>query len=292
MAIDPVDIARDEARRSENRRSAERKESNQKASAQDFAGRYQARLKTKESQESQSRDADQSKKEGELLGRLISVFKSKEDAKDQDHRETAKKEDSKKEKFQDESTESRFKTVADDGHARIASKQGSQEGGGGAGGGTSGQSSGGQTGSQSGSRGEGGFSGSGKQGEKKGHAGGARFSKAPIGSFSVGRVGKNSNDRDGKSGNQSQFSEKVLDEIVESVRVTVNDHMETEMEINLSHDYFSGLKIRAHQSSQGVVLTFICPNRSVKDIFLVNRVKIYQRLKEKKISVSRIEVIT
>ena len=74
---------------------------------------------------------------------------------------------------------------------------------------------------------------------------------------------------------QSQASnqklpDRVLDEIVESVRLFTKDGL-TEME--------------------GIVIKFVCPARDVKNLFLFNRPKIYLRLKEKNIPIYKVEIV-
>ena len=90
---------------------------------------------------------------------------------------------------------------------------------------------------------------------------------------------------------QGGFSKQNLDEMVSAVFVGLNEKKEEEMEIHLSDEYFSGLKLKATHTSAGVVITFLCPNADVKKVFLLNRPQIYARLKDKKISVFRIDIV-
>ncbi|MDO8518716.1 MAG: hypothetical protein Q7T11_00965, partial [Deltaproteobacteria bacterium] len=158
----------------------------------------------------------------------------------------------------------------DGGGGQGGGQQGGSFGGGGGGGGSMGGGSFGEHGSQTGSRGQ-------KQASQK--AGHQKVESATFSSF-----------REARSGNRP-FTEKNLDEVVEAVRLGVTSSGEKEIEITLSGDYFSGLKIRGTKTAEGIVLVFVCPHAEVKKIFLIERPRIYSRFKEKNIRVCRIDVV-
>ena len=59
----------------------------------------------------------------------------------------------------------------------------------------------------------------------------------------------------------------------------------------MSDQFFSGLKLKVATSESGVIVTFLCPNREILRLLLINRPRIYEALSVKKISVARIDIL-
>ncbi|MBI4411756.1 MAG: hypothetical protein HY541_04665 [Deltaproteobacteria bacterium] len=302
MPIDPIDTAREDAQRSEKKKDSDRVDRRRQGEAFQVKIR-QSQLKAKETREKDnaSRDGKQGEaKTGEdIFHHVLSVFRGKEESQGEGKREADKKDDSKKDKLHEEKGEStRFKSVSEEGHSRVAAKESHHQGGGadsGTGSGSSGGGGGGGGSGSAGGQGGGGGSFSGSQGGRsdqgfsgkkdipsKGGATSAGGRSARI-SFTAGIGGQGA----GKRG----FSTQNLDQMVEAVFVGLNNRREEEMEVHLSDEYFSGLKLKATNTSAGVVITFLCPNADVKKMFLLNRPQIYARFKEKKISVHRVDIV-
>lgn len=87
------------------------------------------------------------------------------------------------------------------------------------------------------------------------------------------------------------FTSHDLDEIVSAVELGVNEHGEQEFSVQLTDDYFDGLKLQATRTDAGVVIKFVCSNVGVRSTFLKFRPKIYRHFKAKGISVQRIDVV-
>jgi len=300
MSSDPIDNSRDETRRIENQRQNRTKETGQKKGGQEFAVRYQAKIKNKENVDAKNVEHEKSSQEGDLFARVIQVFKGQDDTKHQDSHESSKRDDLKKEKFKEEgsktsenseSGEGRSKSVADDGHARVAAKHSSQQDSeGGGGGGQGGQSSGHGGNDQSFSGGQSGFSDSKGRDSHLSTGKNAASTKPGVSGF-VKALGQSQGGGSGsQGGRQPQLTPQIVNEIVEHVKIGLNENLETEMEVQLTDELFSGLKIKATQTENGVVLTFICPDRKVREQFLINRPRIHQQLKEKQLAVSRIDI--
>ncbi len=301
MSIDPIDITREENRRTDNKKTADHKDTQKNKNAQDFAARYQqAKIKAKESKlDNQVHDrSSKAKEESEkaLFNRVLEVFSGKDETKKDDRNNFGKKEDVRKEeKLKDQISLDRPKSVSEEGHSRVAEKSSSHQDGEGKKGGRDGEghsgggqqekgSSGGQSGNQS-SSGWGGQSRNSFASFSKGNE------KTVASPFSLNQI-KESKSGGGSSSSQKGFSQKALDEIVESVRVGLNVEGDYEMEVSLSEETFSGLKIRVSHTPDGVVVVFACPNREVRDLFLLHRPQVYSKLKEKQVVVSRVEVTT
>lgn len=285
MPIDPSDNNRDDIRRNERRRDEKRAERDGNANAKagrDFQSKYQNTLKSRETAESK-KEAEKAaqKDEGGLFSRIVETYLKKDQTSDQNRKEADKKDESKKDRLEDESHSSPSKTKnADEGHKRVEGSQsstdqnsgGSSGGGGGSGGG---EFSGGHGEGSSGEKGSSGFKGSHSQGSPG-------TVKAIAGSaFS---------DSFGSSSQSKNFSQKNIDEIVAAVKLYRNESGDQELDIRMSDDYFMGLRLKASQTANGVVLTFICPTRMVRNAFIIQRPKIYEALKQKNIRVHRIEI--
>lgn len=107
----------------------------------------------------------------------------------------------------------------------------------------------------------------------------------------ISRTLRSGNESRGFDRNARDFSDQELDEIVSSVQVGMNAQGEEEFAVTLGDDYFTGLKVVATNTSEGVVLKFICPTKQVLSTFLKFRPKVYARFLSKNISVVRIDVI-
>lgn len=91
--------------------------------------------------------------------------------------------------------------------------------------------------------------------------------------------------------NPRSFTRKNLDEIVRAVRIGMNEHGEEEFTVELTDEYFNGLKVKATRTGEGVVVKFLCPNVSVRSTFLRFRLRVFAHLKKNNIDVRRVEVV-
>lgn len=294
MAIDPIDIIREEAKRADRKREDKAQDAQNKANkkpSETFLAKYQLKMKqNKEDYEQKLRDSEQHKKEPQLLSRIVESIKGQQDKGQDTQKEFNKKEDLKKDKktYQESSsgqTDSKIESRHQKVDAIRSHQQGEGSGGSGGGSGQGQSQSGG--GSLSSSLGQSNGQSSSQQHQQKKFSGqvGESFLK-------VNRVAASSGAQMGGSGSfTGRFSPKILDEVVESVKLLLNSEGKQEMEITLSDDYFSGIKIKVISHPDGVVICFVCPNTSVRNLFILNRLQIYARLKSKNISVIRIDVV-
>lgn len=295
MTIDRVEIARDDAARADKKREPQRDDRKPRTGGE-FLARYQEKVRIKESEPKKDAPTDPNKKKEpgkEMLSRIIQVFKGKEEEQGQGKSELKKKEEEKKEKTRD--GESKTETKSDDDHTPLRGKASLHQekgGGGGEGGGSGsglGSGAGGGGGSPSGGGGGGTFQSS--TSSRDPHSGGERGKGGLHGREAV-RPAAFSSSQEGKGGGGGRhFRPKILDELVLSVSVGVNQEGEGEMTVQLSDEFYSGLKLTVTKGGGGVVVTFHCPNREVKNTFLFERPRIYSALKEKKVAVTRIDVI-
>ncbi|MBF0104881.1 MAG: hypothetical protein HQM16_06095 [Deltaproteobacteria bacterium] len=166
-----------------------------------------------------------------------------------------------------------------EGHKRVAEKTEEQGGG---------QSGGGQGGSYGDEKGQGGF------GQQSGGQDREKHAALTLkGSFKdrVSGIKKMGGGSRGFQRDARDFASDNLDEIVTSVQLNVNEAGETEFSVELSDEYFEGLKVVATRTAGGVVLKFVCPNTQVLSTFLKFRTKVYERFMQKNISVLRIDVV-
>lgn len=295
MVIDRVESNREEAAQADKKK-ADRK-ADRKDNDRNFQLRYQAKLKVKDEGEVKPKDTGKTGKEKDqgkenILSKIIAYHG--QDKGEGDKKEDSKKQDEKKQKVKEDAKSS---TKTEEGHTRLEAKsvlggqkQGGGEGEGGSGGG-SGQGGGHPQGGGGGQgRGSGGSPGGGS-GSQTGSRDQKSFGQGS--SENVRRVHQtafSSFQESGQGSSKQAFTQKQLDEIVESVRIGMGKEGK-EMELSLSGDYFVGLKIKGTQTSEGVVLLFTCPTAEVKRTFLMARPRIYARFKEKNIRVCRIDVI-
>jgi hypothetical protein len=91
-------------------------------------------------------------------------------------------------------------------------------------------------------------------------------------------------------GSRSRFSNEQLDALVEGVKITTQGG-QAELEVAVSDSLFPGLKVRATRRAEGIVITFICPDRATKNAFVIERTKVYDRLRQRGIAIYRIDVV-
>lgn len=295
MGIDPVDIARDDINRAENRKATEKKDNQQRRGVSEFSARYQAKLnqaEKKEETKSFNQKGEGTQSEEGFFQRVVSVMQGKEEGRDQDKHDSKKKDETKKEKFQESTSDGKTKSVSDEGYGRVASKesrhQDSGSGGGSAGGGQSG--GGGDQGSNQKSMGgnaSGGGSGNSKEG--KNFIKTLTPTSSGTSSFAIKSIGGLKGNAN--QGSKSGFSDAQFDGLIEGVRVTTQASGSTEVEIAVSDDLFPGLKIRATRKPEGIIIAFVCPDRATKNAFVLERSKVYDRLRQKGISIYRIDVV-
>lgn len=291
MAIDPIDIIREEAKRADRKREDRAQDTQNKANkkpSETFLAKYQVKMKqNKEDYEQKLRDSEQHKKDPQLLSRIVESIKGQQDKGQDTQKEFNKKEDLKKDQTDQENSFQQTDSKTTSKHERVDAIRSHQqgEGSGGSGGGS------GQGGSQSGGGSLSSSMGQSKQQSSQHQQ--KNFSGQVGESFlKVNRIAASKGSQMGGSGSfTGRFPPKILDEVVESVKLLVNSEGKQEMEIILSDDYFSGIKIKAVSHPNGVVICFVCPNTSVKNLFILNRLQIYSRLKSKNILVSRVDVI-
>lgn len=168
--------------------------------------------------------------------------------------------------------------VSEEGHRRVAEKQDSE--GGSSGGGGAGGNSGFGSESFESKSGTGAFDQDQSQNVKD-HFANEFFSSVPTGGFL----------HQGFQKNAKSFTAQDLDEIISAVAVGLTSSGEDFFSVELSDHYFEGLKLEALKTNEGIVLKFHCPNLSVRSTFLRDRPQLYVHLKEKNISVFRIDVI-
>ncbi|MCP5463554.1 MAG: hypothetical protein H7A33_00855 [Deltaproteobacteria bacterium] len=307
---------RDEERRVDERRQEAKRQNRLKAEREPMRT-FEAKLSEKtadEVQKSQSqfakqlKDSKKSKEEKQgLLDKIIGVAKDKNKELDQAHvdqvrhqeehhqeeQEFLKEDNQKYEERLDDKSESTSKAktsekgetsrkegeISNEGYRRVAEKS---EGDGGS-------SSGGFAGSD-GSAGEGqshlGKERDSSQNQQKGQSLND-FKKATVKAIRE-RLGSGAQ---GFDRNARDFSEQDLSEIITSVEFGLNDSGQEEFVVQLSDEYFDGLKVATERTKDGVVLRFFCPNRAVKSTFLKQRPLVHMRLKKKGIKVLRIDVV-
>lgn len=298
MSTDPIDTARDDTRRSERAREARRESDRTQRQGGDFQARVQSKVKTQESKETQNtREGEPPKEEGDLLSRIVEVFKRQEQGqekgKEHERREFRRKEEGRREMLFEgrEGREARAKGT-EQGHARVDPKDTTRHHGDQGGGGQSGGGGGGGSGGRHSSGGGGPSSGS-----KESRQHGADLKKAAVlkstgKEFTLKGVGSDFSQRaGGESGGQLKFSEETIGEIVESVSLTVGESGKSEIEVKLSDQTLEGLRVKVSQTDKGVVITFYCPSRAIRNALLVERPLLYARLKNKDVSIYRIDIL-
>lgn len=316
MPIDNIDIAKEDAKKADEKKADRNRELAKQKPDAAFAAQFANKIKQKEitqmdGKNKKDKEGDQkgkaeAKEQPGLMSKIIETFRSKESTKDREQQEANKKDEDKKDSVKEQTRGRGAEATAEDGHARIDSTKSSHHGGsdgeskqgsggheGGSGGGSGGgsQSSGGDRNKDQGfSGGHQSFSrsfGERKEGEKTTNKHAPHFSQkvAPM-----AMVGVSSSESSHSQASNQKLPDRVLDEIVESVRLFTKDGL-TEMEITLNDATFSGMKILASQTSEGIVIKFVCPARDVKNLFLFNRPKIYLRLKEKNIPIYKVEIV-
>lgn len=316
---DNNDIDREESRRASRRAENDRK-NNQKKQQQKPMQTFEAKLSEKvthdqAAKESQSQFNKHLKEKQDektsLLDKILTKATSEQDLDgeriqqvrndyDKKHEEgveefleeTSNKDDVDESEGEDKSVDSKSEKkgeIAEDGHKRVAEKLG--HGGSGGQGGDSSGSGGNESGANT-NMGGGGFQqqygqdSKTNQSEYKNVAEYIRESKTltPISSG-------DSTLEQGYEQNSKKFSDENLDEIVTAVHVGITEHGEEAFSVQLSDEYFEGLKIQSVRTEDGVVLKFICPNLQVRSTFLKYRPKVYQHFKSKNISVFRIDIV-
>lgn len=306
MAIDNRDIDREEERQVERKKDENRRKLEQKMKYEPMKT-FEAKLSEKSageqaSKESALRDAHHQKKSKEekdgLLNKIIGTVKDKGMEQDKSKvaavhkQEEHEAEDKKSEKLLDaefevdeeDKTESQQKTdqkkgeVSEDGYRRVSEKD--QQGEGGSGGFGSGE--------EGFSDGEQGF-GSGSNPQDKDQLSKGKFSEihGKVGGIKKGKFGQGGFNRGAKN-----FSKQNLDEIVSSVELGLNELGQEEFAVELTDEYFDGLRVSAVREEGGeVVLKFECPNIQVRSTFLKQRPQVHARLKAQGIQVKRVEVL-
>lgn len=175
--------------------------------------------------------------------------------------------------------------ISEEGYKRVAEKQ---EGGGSDSGGSSG--GGGSSDTSSGGQGFGSDSGSSDSEKRREHGGIKKLSDLFPASLLTPLNSSGSSGR-GFQQDAREFTKEDLDEIVSHVETGINRSGDEFFAVELSNDYFQGLKFMAVRTPQGVVLRFDCPSVAVRSTFIKYRPQIYATLKAKNISVFRIDVV-
>ncbi|EKD42133.1 MAG: hypothetical protein ACD_73C00316G0002 [uncultured bacterium] len=299
MAIDRIDNRRDDDRKAEQkrddlRRENQRRDAKAKQTSHSFQVQYHsaAQSKKKELDLKKDKDADPSKleKEGEkknesLLFKIVQSVKAKEEKSGQQEKDLMKKDEDKKEEMKSEkrSEESspKSKSVAEDGHKRVGetdgNKQGKDSGGGSNSGGGSGGSGGG--GSMGGSKGDSGF------GQSSGKGGGGHESQQ-----SLQRVNSilslNAEMDDG----EQNLADSSLNELVEAIFVGTTREGHDELVLHLNDPLLSGIKLSIVKMPEGLHIKLKCESRLSRNKLVMERLKLYDRLKKKNLSVLRIDI--
>ncbi|EKD50588.1 MAG: hypothetical protein ACD_62C00494G0003 [uncultured bacterium] len=303
-------VDRHEERRTEEKRTEERRQIEKKLQ-QEPMRTFEAKLSEKTAQELQGKesvakhmhDLKKSKEDKQsLLDRILGVIKDKSQeneksrvnaahrqGKDEQRKETKKRiveEDFKAKQTREDDKGSSQKTqkkegeVSQEGHKRVAEKE-EGDGGGGFG-------QGGGRDSQSGERS---FDQGAQSKFGEDHKQAEQTKQDAVKGF-VGQVREQSRfSSGGFQRGARNFTQQNLDEIVSAVQLGVNEKGEEEFSVELTDDYFEGLKIMATRTEQGVVVKFICPNVSVRSTFLKCRPQVYQQLRSKQIEVFRVDVV-
>src|SRR3990167_2626048 len=300
MPVDNIDIAKEDAKKADDKKADRNRELAKQKPDAAFQAQFANKIKQKElsqidSKNRKDKEGDQRgkaevKDQPGLMSKIIETFRNKESTKDREQQEANKKDEDKKDSVKEQTHARGATATAEDGHARIDATKSSHHGGGE--GGSGGQGGGQDGGSEGGSVGGGNQSFSGSFGEKK--EGEKTISKTAL-HFNqkvapMAVAGVSSAESSQSQASNQKLPDRVLDEIVESVRLFTKDGL-TEMEITLTDETFSGMKILASQTSEGIVIKFVCPARDVKNLFLFNRPKIYLRLKEKNIPIYKVEIV-
>src|SRR3989338_3108213 len=318
MPVDNIDIAKEDAKKADDKKADRNRELAKQKPDAAFQAQFANKIKQKElsqidSKNRKDKEGDQRgkaevKDQPGLMSKIIETFRNKESTKDREQQEANKKDEDKKDSVKEQTHARGATATAEDGHARIDATKSSHHGGGE--GGSGGQGGGQDGGSEGGSAGGGGSQNSGGDRNKdQGFGGGNQsfsgsFGEKKEGEKTISKTALHFNQKvapmavagvSSAESSQSQASsqklpDRVLDEIVESVRLFTKDGL-TEMEITLTDETFSGMKILASQTSEGIVIKFVCPARDVKNLFLFNRPKIYLRLKEKNIPIYKVEIV-
>ncbi len=283
MGIDRIDANREDAKKVDEKRDDLRRDLKNRKPDSNFKLQYQSALANRrksepgDTQKNKSQTDSGEKKDPSLLARIVSAAKGKQDPQGESSKELLDRQDRKKEDTKKEKSaggeEGRTSNVSEEGYMRVGANDSSRHQNEGRGGG---QGQGGSQGGQSGS------SGSQTGGQKS-------FEHRQE---SRGRVG--AIDASGSDGRQSfsdqTLSDEILNEMVDSVVLKIHDGGAKELELTLSDGTLAGLVFSVLQSPDGLILTFKCPSRQSKNSILMSRPKLYSRLREKNINISRIDI--
>lgn len=173
------------------------------------------------------------------------------------------------------------KGVSDEGHRRVAEKQGDE--------GSAGFGRGGQE-AFAGDDSQGSSFGSDADSQSDSNKNWQQFVSGRGGSASK-RVSTSTSFQGGFQKEARDFDRKNLDEIVTAIATGTNAFGEEFLTVEMSDQYFEGLKLKATRTPEGVVVTFHCPNLAVRSTFIKSRHQIYIHLKSKNVSVFRIDVV-
>lgn len=91
-------------------------------------------------------------------------------------------------------------------------------------------------------------------------------------------------------GASNEIPKQVLDQIVQQIRIGLNQHLDKEIHLQLSEKIFRGLALKVSSSQGKIVVSFLTGNPDVRRLFESQKGSIRQALTEKGIHVSHIQV--
>lgn len=303
MAIDNDNSDNYEARRNEQRRLLEKQQAKAQQEQNPMKS-FEAKLSKQASQEAAAKHSmvkseqdlkRETEQKGEFLKKILGSDASDSKAdlhakarhheeafaqqktlekKDKDHT-LENKLDEKEKREQKTEGDKKSSDVSAEGHKKVGQieKDGDNEKGSGMGGQNS--SSGGEESSG---------------GESKSHdqSGSQKQFQNPV--FVQGTLQKDFQDSAGDGSDSERREMQELDEIVASVQHAFLENGEEVFAVQMTNEFFEGLRIEAKRQASGVVLTFLCPNVLVRSQMTKLKSKVLKRFEEKNIQVLEVKI--
>lgn len=303
MGIDSIERGREDAKKLDEKRADNAKESQKHQQGRNVGAQFQSMLQAKDKELNKERDKelkDQqtgNKEEGEegLLDKIVQSLRGQNQSND--HMSSKSKEDKELDKLKEDEDDKEIseednkenpveKKQSDKVHFKAEQEHDQDDG-------ESGQQGSGRD--RDGDEGDGGRE---QGGEQEGSFGGGfdhQYSAPKKGKpkkvFTIREIERNVFSRPVSSKqDHGGLTENLLDEIVENIQLGFKHQKVDSMKIDLSEDVFDGLSFSLESSREGMILTFICPSRTIRDTFVLQRSRIYAALRKKKIKVARIDI--
>ena len=305
MPIDRVDQNREDNQRIDRKEDEIRRQNKARRHGQDFQVQYAAASQSKKQELNKNKDKEphtennpheSENKNESLLFKIVQAVKSDQDSHseggmNQNQKELQKKDDNKKDdsvKDHKEESSTKDSSRSSEGHKRVGEAEGQSKdnnSGSGQGGGQGSGQGGSQQGFQSGSGSMGG--GSGKQ-QGQSFDGQPQFSKSQtVLGEKMGALSQS--DTSGGGQNQNLRDQKI-DELVESIFLGVSKEGNAQLVIELNDPELAGIKLHIERKKEGLHIRMICEKKSVRNKLALERLKLYDRLKKKNLTISRIDI--